>query len=82
MLPCCFLRVSGGVVQGVPAHFDVKLGMLEDSEDKSVLGIWKRNMSSRAVYDTLAVGRNMSFILVIEKKISKWTLTISTLFNR
>lgn len=70
------------MVQGVPAHFDVKLGMLEDSEDKSVLGIWKRNMSSRAVYDTLAVGRNMSFILVIEKKISKWTLTISTLFNR
>ena len=43
MLPCCFLWVSGGVVPGVPAHFDVKLGMLEDSEDKSVLGIWKRN---------------------------------------
>ena len=68
MLPCCFLWVSGGVLLGVPAHFDVKLGMLEDSEDKSVLGIWKRNMSSRAVYDPWAVGRNLSFILIIEKK--------------
>lgn len=49
MLPCCFLWVSGGVVHGVPAHFDANLGMLEDSEDKSVLGIWNRKMSSRAI---------------------------------
>jgi len=34
MLPRCFLWVSAGVVHGLPAHFDVKLGILEDSEDK------------------------------------------------
>lgn len=68
MLPCCFLWVSGGVVHGVPAQFDVNLGMLEDSEDKSVLGIWNRKMSSRAIYDPLAMGRSMSFILIRKKK--------------
>lgn len=60
MLPCCFPWVSGGVVHGVPAQFDVNpLACLRTLEDKSVLGIWNRKMSSRAIYDPLAMGRSM-----------------------
>lgn len=84
--PYCFPRVRvwvGCIAQvrymGFQAHLDMgpSLAYLR-SEEGSVGGIWWKKMSSKTVYDLLAVARSMNFILAIR---SKKTLLITTLFN-
>lgn len=70
--PPCFHVAFYGWVQvwymGFQPTLMSSLASLRTLKIKSVLGIWKRKMSSRAVYDPLAVGRSMSFILISKKK--------------
>ena len=69
--PCFHVALYGWVevwYTGFQPTLMSSLASLRTLKIKSVLGIWKRKMSSRAVYDPLAVGRSMSFILIIKKK--------------